>query len=129
LGCAGFHAVDSHGLPFNRQFGLLADPAGRATDYFVVFLMNKSVMVEALLLSERNNSLIRLKLVNTKKPLIGVVQKILNQVIILKSASNEHVTLTFSNIEAIDTIDSVSFRHFIHNFIRTLHSRLRQVPS
>jgi hypothetical protein len=92
-------------------------------------MMNKSALVEVLLRSERNSTLVRVKLVNTKKPLIGAVQKVLNQMIILRAGSNEHITLTFSDIESVNTFESVSFWHFIHNFIRTLHARLRQVPA
>jgi hypothetical protein len=91
--------------------------------------MNKSALVETLLLSERNNTLVRIKLVNTKKPVIGAVQKVLNQMIILKASSTEQLTVTFSDIESINPLESVSFRHFIHNFFRTVHARIRQVPA
>jgi hypothetical protein len=90
--------------------------------------MNRSALVETLLRSEKTNSLVEIKVINRRKPLIGAVQKVLNQMIILKSASAEHITLTFSDIESVNSAQSASFRNFIQNFIRTLHARLKQVP-
>jgi hypothetical protein len=64
--------------------------------------MDKTSVVETLALCEKNNSIVTIKVVNTDKPIVGAVQKVLNQVIILKSAASEPITLTFADIESIN---------------------------
>ena len=61
--------------------------------------MDKSALVETLMVSEKNHSIV--KIVNTKKPVIGAVQKILNHVIILKAVSSGTITLTLGDIESV----------------------------
>ena len=90
--------------------------------------MTKSALVEALLHSEKNNTFVKIKVVNKEKLLIGAVQKVLNQMIIVKSTSAEQITVTFSDIELVNHSESFSLRNVIQNFIRMLQARLRQVP-
>jgi len=68
--------------------------------YFLSF-MDKTALVESLALSEKNNSIVKIKIINTDKHIIGAVQKVLNQVIILKPAAAQPITLTFGDIESV----------------------------
>lgn len=53
------------------------------------------------MVSEKNHSIVKIKIVNTKKPVVGAVQKILNHVIILKAVSSGTITLTLGDIESV----------------------------
>jgi hypothetical protein len=54
--------------------------------------MNKSALVETLLMSEKNNTIVKIEIINTNKLFVGAMQKVLNQTIILKSVSAEQIT-------------------------------------
>jgi len=55
-------------------------------------------------MSEKNNSIVEIKLANTDKLVVGAVQKVLNQMIILKSATAQPITLTFGDIESVNRL-------------------------
>ena len=63
--------------------------------------MERTALVEELAISEKNNSIVEIKIINRDKRVVGAVQKVLNQIIILKSAAAEPITLTFSDIESV----------------------------
>ena len=82
--------------------------------------MDKSALVETLVLSEKNHSIVKIKILNTEKPIVGAVQKVLNQIIILKPAAAEPITLTFGDIESVNR----SHTPFFTRLLRTLSKRL-----
>lgn len=63
--------------------------------------MDKTALVESLMLSEKNRSIVKIKMVNMEKPIVGAVQKVLNQIIILKPAAAEPITVIFGDIESV----------------------------
>lgn len=63
--------------------------------------MDKTTLISALLMSEKNNSVVAIKMINTDKLVVGAVQKVLNQIIILKSAAAHPITLTVGDIESV----------------------------
>lgn len=63
--------------------------------------MEKTAVVETLMMSEKNNSIVAIKVANTDKLIVGAVQKVLKHIIILKPAAAEPVTLTFGDIESV----------------------------
>jgi hypothetical protein len=83
--------------------------------------MEKAALVETLVMSEKNNSVVRIKIFNTDKPVIGAVQKVLNQIIILKSVAAEPITLTFADIESVNQPPPTSIGRLLRNFEETLH--------
>jgi len=87
--------------------------------------MDKTAVVQTLVMSERNNSLIAIKIVNAEKPLIGAVQKVLNQVIIFKSAAAEPITLTFADIESVNGLSHRRLGKVFLNISKNLHRRFR----
>lgn len=87
--------------------------------------MDKSALVETLVLSEKNHSIVKIKMVNIEKPIIGAVQKVLNQIIILKPSAAEPITLTFGDIESVHHPDKTFFTRLMQNISRTLHVRSR----
>jgi hypothetical protein len=88
--------------------------------------MEKAALVETLVMSEKNNSVVRIKIFNTDKPVIGAVQKVLNQIIILKSVAAEPITLTFADIESVNHPGSTSFGGLLRNFTKTLHRHFQK---
>lgn len=82
--------------------------------------MDKSALVETLVLSEKNHSIVEIKIINTDKPIVGAVQKVLNQIIILKPAAAEPITLTFGDIESV----SGSNASFFGKLVQTLSGKL-----
>ena len=62
---------------------------------------------------------------NRDKPLIGAVQKVLNQIIILQSGSDQQVMLTFADIESVNSSQVTPFWNFYHIVSKTLHSYLK----
>ena len=87
--------------------------------------MEKSALVETLVMSEKNHSIVEIKIVNTDKLVVGAVQKVLNQIIILKSAAAEPITLTFGDIESVRRSTSNVFGSAVQRILKTLHSSLR----
>lgn len=87
--------------------------------------MDKTALVETLVMSEKNHSIVTIKIINLDKPIVGAVQKVLNQVIILKSAAAEPITLTFADIESVNRSSESFFSRIFHNIFKTLHSRFR----
>ncbi len=83
--------------------------------------MNKPALVETLLFSEKNHTVDKIKIINKDKPLIGAVQKVLNQIVILKSASNQQVTLTFGDIESVKNSELTTIENIFQNVFKTLH--------
>lgn len=85
--------------------------------------MNRTALVEELVISEKNNSIVEIKLANTDKLVVGAVQKVLNQMIIVRSTSAEPITLTFADIESVNRITtsldgfrqkiSIAFQKFV----------------
>jgi hypothetical protein len=63
--------------------------------------MDKTTLVEALVLSEKNRSNVSIKVFNKSEPNVGAVQKVLNQVIILRPPAAQSITLTFADIECV----------------------------
>ncbi|HET9485826.1 MAG TPA: hypothetical protein VFO54_00245 [Chryseosolibacter sp.] len=74
--------------------------------------MEKTAVVETLMMSEKNNSIVAIKIANTDKLIVGAVQKVLNHIIILKPAAAEPITLTFGDIESV-TRSAGSTRHLL----------------
>lgn len=85
--------------------------------------MNKSALVETLVLSEKNHSIVKIKMVNIEKPIIGAVQKVLNQIIILKPSAAEPITLTFGDIESVHYPSETFFSRLMQNISKTLHGK------
>lgn len=83
--------------------------------------MNKTAVVQTLVMSEKNQSVVRIKMVNIDKPIIGAVQKVLNQVIILKPFTSQPITLTFSDIESVNNSSDSLFLKLLQNLAKTLH--------
>jgi len=83
--------------------------------------MDKTAVVQTLVMSEKNHSVVRIKIVNTDKPIIGAVQKVLNQVIILKPFTSQPITLTFSDIESVNGSSDSFFMKLLQNFSKILH--------
>jgi hypothetical protein len=98
-----------------------------AQQQYFVFLsyMDKTVLVETLALSEKNHSIVEIKIINRDKTIVGAVQKVLNQIIILKSAAAEPITLTFADIESINRFSDTRFAKLFHIISKTLHRRFR----
>jgi hypothetical protein len=88
--------------------------------------MEKAALVETLVMSEKNNSVVRIKIFNIDKPVIGAVQKVLNQIIILKSVAAEPITLTFADIESVNQPGSTSFGGLLRNFTKILHKHFQK---
>ena len=63
--------------------------------------MEKTAVVETLMMSEKNNSIVAIKIANTDKLIVGAVQKVFKHIVILKPAAAEPVTLTFGDIESV----------------------------
>ena len=83
--------------------------------------MDKSTLVQTLIMSEKNNSIVEIKVIDNDKPIIGAVQKVLNHIIILKSVAAEPITLTFADIEFVSGSRKSFFRTVSRNFSKTLH--------
>jgi hypothetical protein len=99
--------------------------AGEAAEYSLSCFMNKSALVETLRSSEKNQTPVKIKIFNSDKPFTGAVQKVLNQIIIVKSDSAQPVTLTFADIESVASSELTTFRNIVHNIWKTLHTRLQ----
>jgi ferredoxin-fold anticodon binding domain-containing protein len=91
--------------------------------------MNKSALVETLLMSEKNNTIVKIKIINTNKLFVGAMQKVLNQTIILKSVSAEQITLTLGDIESVNRSTISPYRNILLNFLKTLHACFRKFTS
>ena len=87
--------------------------------------MDKSALVKALMLSEKNRSTVTIKIANAEKPIVGAVQKVLNHIIILKSAASEPITLTVGDIISVDGLPASVFTRLLQNVSKTLHRRMR----
>lgn len=85
--------------------------------------MDKTALVDALVLSEKNHSIVKIKMVNIEKPIVGAVQKVMNQIIILKPSSAEPVTLTFGDIESVNGSRQTFLGRFRDIFSKTLHKQ------
>lgn len=87
--------------------------------------MDKSALVETLILSEKNHSIVKIKMVNLEKPIVGAVQKVLNQLIILKPSAAEPITLTFGDIESVNDSQHTFLSHLREIFSKILHQQKR----
>ncbi len=94
-------------------------------DFLFIQDMDRSALVETLVMSEKNHSIVKIKMVNTEKPIVGAVQKVLNQIIILKPAATEAITLTFGDIESVNRSRISFLRRLLGNLSKTLHRRLQ----
>ena len=79
--------------------------------------MDKEALVRTLVMSEKNRSKVTIRTINGDKPIVGAVQKVLNQMIILKSTTSAPVTLTFADILSVNG-SSDSFLHRFFDFFR-----------
>lgn len=87
--------------------------------------MNKAALAETLASSEKNHSIVEIKIVNTEKPIVGAVQKVLNHIIILKSPiARRPITLTFGDIESVNKSSHSFFSRLSQNLSKILHWRL-----
>jgi hypothetical protein len=82
--------------------------------------MDKSTLFQTLLLSEQNHTVVKIKIINKKKPIVGAVQKVLNQIIILQSGSDQQVMLTFADIESVNSSQVTFFRNFLSSCVKNL---------
>ena len=64
--------------------------------------MDKAALIRTLVMSEKNHSKVTIRIINDDKPIVGAVQKVLNQIIILKSAASAPITLTFADIVSVN---------------------------
>lgn len=87
--------------------------------------MDKTALVQTLVMSEKNNSIVKIKVINNDKPIIGAVQKVLNQIIIFKSSGPQPITLTFGDIESVNRPPNNVFRKVLQNISKTLHRSRR----
>jgi len=85
--------------------------------------MDKTALLQTLVMSEKNNSIVKIKIINSDKLVVGAVKKVLNQMIILKCAASEPITLTFADIESVNRSVTTSFSKLLQNFSKTLHNR------
>jgi hypothetical protein len=67
----------------------------------LLYRMDKTTLVETLVLSEKNRSNVCIKVFNKSEPIVGAVQKVLNQMIILRPPAAQPITLTFADIECV----------------------------
>ncbi|HEU5145559.1 MAG TPA: hypothetical protein VFT90_02545 [Chryseosolibacter sp.] len=79
--------------------------------------MDKAALVRALVMSEKNHSKVTIKTISNDKPVVGAVQKVLNQIIILKSATSTAITITFADIVSV-TLSADSFLDRLFSFSR-----------
>ena len=84
--------------------------------------MDRTALVEQLVMSEKNNSIVEIKITNTDRLVVGAVQKVLNQIIILKSAAAEPITLTFADIESVNRLTN----NFFSGHVRVLQNLLKR---
>jgi hypothetical protein len=83
--------------------------------------MDKTALVQTLVMSEKTNSIVEIKIINIEKPVVGAVQKVLNQIIILKARGPEPITLTFGDIESVQGSSANFFRRLFQNLSKILH--------
>ncbi len=82
--------------------------------------MDKTALLQTLTLSEKNRSIVKIKIFKTDKPVIGAVQKVLNHIIILKSPASEPITLTFSDIESVIGLQKSGFRNAVSKILKDI---------
>jgi hypothetical protein len=82
--------------------------------------MDKTTLVEALVLSEKNRSNISIKVFNRSEPIIGAVQKVLNHIVILRPATAQAITLTFADIECVTETPKAAVLNPISKFLKGL---------
>lgn len=87
--------------------------------------MDRSLLVQTLVMSEKTHSIVTIKVVNEEKPIVGAVQKVLNQMIILKSHTAQPITLTFGDIESVDRSTNPVFSSFVQKIRNRLQHYLR----
>lgn len=87
--------------------------------------MDRTALVEELVMSEKNNSIVAIKIMNTDKLVVGAVQKVLNQIIILKSAAAEPITLTFADIESVSRLTHTFFDGVRQKMFKRIHRLFR----
>ena len=64
--------------------------------------------------------MVRIKVINHDKPLVGAVQKVLNHIINLKSASDQQIMLTFADIESVTSSQLTTFWNFYRNVSKNI---------
>jgi hypothetical protein len=87
--------------------------------------MERTALVEELVMSEKNNSIVEIKVINKDKLVVGAVQKVLNQIIILKSAAAEPITLTFADIESVTRLADTFSSGVYLKILKKLQRRFR----
>lgn len=87
--------------------------------------MDKSALLKTLMLSEKNHSIVTIKTIHAEKPIRGFVEKVLNQMIILRSAAESLITLTFADIESVAASNQSHLERVFQNIRKTLHRRIR----
>lgn len=87
--------------------------------------MEKSAVLQTLLSSEKNRSLVTIKTIHAEKPLRGFVEKVLNQMIIVRSVSTSPLTLTFTEIESVMTSNLSHIERVLRIIRKTLHKHTR----
>ena len=86
--------------------------------------MDRSTLLKALVSSEKNRSMVTIKTVHANQPITGLVEKVLNHIIILKSSASSPVTLTFADIESISDSNESHFDRLFQNVLKTLHKKM-----
>jgi hypothetical protein len=87
--------------------------------------MDRTALVEELVMSEKNNSIVEIKIINTDRLVVGAVQKVLNQIIILKSVAAEPVTLTFADIESVKLLTDTFVDGVLQKILKRIHRFFR----
>lgn len=85
--------------------------------------MDKAALVRTLVMSEKNHSKVTIRTLRHDKPLVGAVQKVLNQIIILKSAASTPITLTFADIVTVHGSAESLIDRLFRYFRKTLRDR------
>lgn len=85
--------------------------------------MDRTTLVEQLVMSEKNHAIVEIKIANNDKLVVGAVQKVLNQMIILKSPVSGQVTLTFADIESVNR----QTQTFLEGALRTSVKMMKRI--
>lgn len=88
--------------------------------------MDKTALLETLVMSEKNHSIVEIKMINTDRLVTGAVQKVLNQIIILRSPASQPVTLTFADIESVRRLSHTVVDNAVSRVQRRVHQLLRR---
>lgn len=104
---------------FGSRYSRLSPTSGVIQVFSVSSNMDKAALVRTLVMSEKNHSKVTIKTISDDKPVVGAVQKVLNQIIILKSATSTAITITFADIVSV-TLSADSFLDRLSSFFRKI---------